>query len=117
MAGKGKDEDDDEGNGGSGGGGSSTPAQAFPAFMPGQADMLAQQIGMGFGQDPAAVLAYLNQIYKPVQMPGAGSGSGGDSSDSGGGSGGDGRPDLDAWRDHIEGSDSKFAQFLKSRYG
>ena len=57
MAGKGKDEDDDEGNGGSGGGGSSTPAQAFPAFMPGQADMLAQQIGMGFGQDPAAVLA------------------------------------------------------------
>lgn len=64
----------------SGGGGKKdkggTPAPAVPAapasqtfapFMPGFDQQIAQQLGMGFGQDPNAILAQLSAMFRPVQ--------------------------------------------------
>jgi hypothetical protein len=36
--------------------------------MPGQLEMIAQQLGMGFGQQPGDIMAYLQQFNKPVQI-------------------------------------------------
>ena len=37
-----------------------------PAFMPGQQQQLAAQLGAGFGS-PASFAKYLNQVYSPAQ--------------------------------------------------
>lgn len=44
---------------------SPAPIRNFPAAMPGQLEAIAQQLGRGFGQQPADVMTYLNSIYKP----------------------------------------------------
>ncbi|AWC25363.1 hypothetical protein CO731_04858 [Aminobacter sp. MSH1] len=45
------------------------PMQTIQPAMPGQLEALAQQLGSGFGQQPADMMSYLQQFYKPMQMP------------------------------------------------
>lgn len=54
------------------------PAEAKPApvqyqqiqpFMPGMQNMLAQQIAGGFGGNPQDMMAYMNQLYAPMNLP------------------------------------------------
>lgn len=40
----------------------------IPGSMPGQLDQIAQQLGAGFGQNPADILAQLQQLHKPMQV-------------------------------------------------
>ena len=49
-----------------------TPQQAtmtMPAFMPGMQQALADQLAMGYGQQPADLMTYLSSIYKPMTVP------------------------------------------------
>ena len=52
--------------------GTQTPQQAtmtIPAFMPGMQQALADQLAMGYGQQPADLMTYLSSIYKPMTVP------------------------------------------------
>ena len=45
------------------------PMKTVQPAMPGQLDMLAQQLAMGgYGQSPD-ILSYLNQFYSPMRIP------------------------------------------------
>ena len=49
-----------------------TPQQAtmtMPAFMPGMQQALADQLAVGYGQQPADLMTYLSSIYKPMTVP------------------------------------------------
>lgn len=61
-----------------GGGGSSkpktntpttAPMQTIQPGMPGQISTLADQLAAGFGQQPADILAQLQQYYQPMSIP------------------------------------------------
>lgn len=43
--------------------------QNFPAFMPGQQGLLAEQMSAGFGAPVSENMGLLSNLYKPVQMP------------------------------------------------
>lgn len=43
--------------------------QTIQPAMPGQLDALSQQLAAGFGQAQPDMLAYLQQFYKPMQIP------------------------------------------------
>ena len=45
------------------------PQQTVQPGMPGQLDALSTQLASGYGQQPADILAYLQQFYKPMQIP------------------------------------------------
>lgn len=45
------------------------PMQTIQPAMPGQLDALSQQLAAGFGQAQPDMLAYLQQFYKPMQIP------------------------------------------------
>lgn len=53
---------------GSGAAAANRPMTTISPFMPGQDTMLAQQLGAGFGQSPEAMLASMNQYYRPMQV-------------------------------------------------
>ena len=42
-------------------------AATIPAFVPGQQQQLAAQLGAGFGASPASFANHLNQVYSPAQ--------------------------------------------------
>lgn len=44
------------------------PMQTVQGAMPGQLDTLAQQLGAGFGQNPADILAMLQQYHQPMTL-------------------------------------------------
>jgi hypothetical protein len=46
-----------------------TPTAMQQAFMPGFDSMIAQQLGMGGYGDPSGLLAYMNSIQTPMQIP------------------------------------------------
>ena len=51
---------------------SSTPTQPMQTIqpsMPGQLEALAQQLSAGFGQSAPDMMSYLQQFYKPMQVP------------------------------------------------
>ena len=43
--------------------------QNFPAFMPGQQGLLAEQMSAGFGAPVSENMGLLSNLYKPVNMP------------------------------------------------
>jgi hypothetical protein len=43
--------------------------QQIQPFMPGMQNMLAQQLTGGFGGNPQDLMAYMNQLYAPMNMP------------------------------------------------
>ena len=43
--------------------------QSFPAFMPGQQGLLAEQMSAGFGAPVSENMGLLSNLYKPVNMP------------------------------------------------
>ena len=43
--------------------------QNFPAFMPGQQGLLAEQMSAGFGAPVSENMGLLSSLYKPVNMP------------------------------------------------
>lgn len=45
------------------------PMQTLQPSMPGQLEAIAQQLGAGFGQSAPDMMAYLQQFYKPMQVP------------------------------------------------
>lgn len=45
------------------------PMQTIQPAMPGQLDALSQQLAAGFGQSAPDMLSYLQQFYKPMQVP------------------------------------------------
>ena len=46
-----------------------TPMQTVQPGMPGQINTLANQLAAGFGQQPADILAQLQQYYQPMSLP------------------------------------------------
>ncbi len=46
-----------------------TPMQTIQPGMPGQISTLADQLAAGFGQNPADILAQLQQYYQPMSIP------------------------------------------------
>lgn len=46
-----------------------TPATTLQAFMPGFDTMIAQQLGMGGYGNPSDLLAYMNSVQTPMQIP------------------------------------------------
>lgn len=46
-----------------------TPMQTVQPGMPGQISTLADQLAAGFGQQPADILAQLQQYYQPMSLP------------------------------------------------
>lgn len=46
-----------------------TPMQTIQPGMPGQISTLADQLAAGFGQQPADILAQLQQYYQPMSLP------------------------------------------------
>ncbi|MRX31918.1 hypothetical protein [Aminobacter sp. MDW-2] len=45
------------------------PMQTLQPSMPGQLEAIAQQLGAGFGQPAPDMMSYLQQFYKPMQVP------------------------------------------------
>lgn len=45
------------------------PMQTVQPSMPGQLEAIAQQLGAGFGQSAPDMMSYLQQFYKPMQVP------------------------------------------------
>jgi hypothetical protein len=45
------------------------PMQTIQPSMPGQLEALAQQLSAGFGQSAPDMMSYLQQFYKPMQVP------------------------------------------------
>lgn len=45
------------------------PMQTIQPAMPGQLEALAQQLSAGFGQSAPDMMSYLQQFYKPMQVP------------------------------------------------
>lgn len=45
------------------------PTMTVQPFMPGMQQALADQLAMGYGQQPADIMAYLSNIYKPMTLP------------------------------------------------
>lgn len=48
---------------------SQQPMMTVQPAMPGQLEAIAQQLGAGFGQSAPDMMAYLQQFYKPMQVP------------------------------------------------
>lgn len=46
-----------------------TPMQTIQPGMPGQISTLADQLAAGFGQNPADIMAQLQQYYQPMSIP------------------------------------------------
>ncbi len=45
------------------------PTYTAPGAMPGQLDALSQQLAMGYGQSQPDIMAMLNQVYQPMNLP------------------------------------------------
>jgi len=45
------------------------PTTTMQPFMPGMQQALADQLAMGYGQQPADLMAYLSSIYSPMALP------------------------------------------------
>lgn len=45
------------------------PVQTIQPGMPGQISTLADQLAAGFGQQPADIMAQLQQYYQPMSLP------------------------------------------------
>lgn len=45
------------------------PTTTMQPFQPGMQQALADQLAMGYGQQPADIMAYLSSIYKPMTVP------------------------------------------------
>lgn len=45
------------------------PMMTVQPFAPGMQQALADQLAMGYGQQPADLMGYLSSIYKPMTIP------------------------------------------------
>lgn len=45
------------------------PTTTMAPFAPGMQQALADQLAMGYGQQPADIMAYLSSVYSPMTLP------------------------------------------------
>jgi hypothetical protein len=71
------------------------PRTTIQPAMPGQLEAISQQLAAGYGQPPDAIMAMLNEVYRPMSVPAAPGtpGAGG----STGGTGGTGGTNNQGW--------------------